>query len=615
MMNYYSFYVINKPEQQYAILSVCDSNSMKVTNFIIDDNDKYKEIYSFINKNIYDFKKQAIKSLLVGWNNKNAIDVLFNILNSEHSIYNESLFNYALECASDFYIADLYQILNISNKYNHEPEVALRYMLMVNDIALINKNYTNREEAEHYITEIVTGIAILIKQNISHIEFAYKYSKHYKNTNVTMTPAKASIKRISTTILGDDAEHIIKTLKPLTETSGSQLTLLDIPVRDNKVYNNIRNQTFKLHEKNDIGLYKIANNQCKISKVGLVYTDNKYYVDDTNNDIIYIDIKSFYTSILCNYSFVPRVFKDKKDVFINYIEKIRQLKETDSSGMYKEILTTIVGKMLHTKGILNDPVNFYNITINGVLLMINLLETIHENVPTVSLLNVKIDGAVISLKKNTKSIVESVIATWSKKYNLTVKIIYVHKLFMKDLNNKILVCYDSKNKDEQLLDFYDIQRNPHKYISMPINKYIKDDIVYRIIANGIFNQQTANIGVPRIVSIAALYNLVFNASLMNIIANNTNKMLYSINHYNANGYELVKIVNDSVIEEQYNNDMIKVIVTKNKNDYIIKTNGSNNAMFDNNKITFDIDSADIKHQWYISKTKQIIDLFTMSNIF
>jgi len=596
-------------DKSYAILSFCETETYRLETFILDDTgNDYNKFSRFFYKEIYNREKGTQKNLLIGWdnhNNKNSI--LYNVLKNKSLVYYNTINDY--DGDTTLYIADLYKILNLKHKYKYEPLTTLRYLLMINNIALVDKYYKSKAELIEINNELTTGIAILSKMYNDEITFSYKYSKHYDDKNVIMSPLRASLKKISLSLLGsaDNIKSKMSSLPTFSKVYGSNLDLKPIEIEDKKYIDTIKTTEFIKGQSEDIYFYNIANTNIKCTKVGLSYSVKNYYSDDQINDIYYIDIKSFYSTILINNKFVPEIFRDKTDEYINYIQKIVKLKNDNPNDyIYKQILTSIVGLMLKD-GILKDPITFYNITINGILYMINMIEHIYKNMPSIKILNVKTDGIIFSINKNNGELLNKIIKDWEDKNKFYIKVLKIKKIFIYDLNNRIMVYYSNEKYE---YDYNYIRENYHSLMSKNIDGYNDGDTSYGIIANGFWDIKNNTKNLPQIIKISLFYNFIFNISILDIIVNNNDNIyMYALNNYNENTFELVYIENDTIKPKIYNNDMIKYFVSNNKNDYIIKVKDSKTKLVDNNYLSLDFSDKkknDIKYSWYVQKTNNIL---------
>ena len=179
------------------------------------------------------------------------------------------------------------------------------------------------------------------------------------------------------------------------------------------------------------------------------------------NNIMQIDVSSYYPTLMINNKFYSRSF-EKTEVFDYIYSKRLELKETDKrrSDAYKLILNKPTGCM-RSKMIMQDYHNGNNIVVNGQLILTQLIMELKDYI---ILLQVNTDSIMFKYNtKNYKAIID-VINIFEKKFKLKFDIDKIKFLYQKNVNNYFLITEDNKTKFKGQ-NFKNYEQNESMYYS------------------------------------------------------------------------------------------------------------------------------------------------------
>ena len=227
------------------------------------------------------------------------------------------------------------------------------------------------------------------------------------------------------------------------------------------------------------------DNDCyEINLAGLRKNTNPIHLEsDDEGDVYYIDIASFFPSILCAYNIKPGHIENE---FIEEYNKILttrlgfKYRDYEVSTAMKYMLNGIIGQFMIEDSWLYDPSASLKIRLNGALFMLMLVEQLkkHSDIQCVT-----IDGLFLKTFGDKKDEICNVVSEWESKTKLKAELSYFKEVYM--ISN---------------------------------NDYITSDFVYK----GIFQKQmnTGRITSPNIIRLAAIYNLIHGQPVSSYIYQN-----------------------------------------------------------------------------------------------
>lgn len=252
------------------------------------------------------------------------------------------------------------------------------------------------------------------------------------------------------------------------------------------------------------------------------------YTSTDENDILDIDVKSYYPNLFIQNRLHPRQMD--QDTFVQVYSDIfeqRVLAQKDGDKLtadaLKLSLNGLFGKTGSDVSCFYDPTVFYAVTVNGQLLISMLLESLYTT--GCEVIQVNTDGVTIKHRKSKKAEILSICKEWEDKTKLTLEYANYTKMIIRDVNNYIAVgdkvkekgCFETKkdwhkdnsfmvvplavrnyfvdntpieytlSKHKDILDFcgrYKASRGWHaEYVSLKDNKENREDYgkIYRFI--------------------------------------------------------------------------------------------------------------------------------------
>lgn len=179
--------------------------------------------------------------------------------------------------------------------------------------------------------------------------------------------------------------------------------------------------------------------------------------DSIFENIDSVDVKSFYPNIAIQFGFKPKHVGEKfTKIYKNLYEERMATKNKVHNNGLKESLNSVFGKSNSEFSPLYDPSFTYSITINGQLLIAELCEKITES-GAGKIIMANTDG--IEVQVNDRDLFNTIIKTWSDKYNMPLSFSKYKKLIIRDVNNYIGIYEDNSVKTKGA---YEIEKEFHK---------------------------------------------------------------------------------------------------------------------------------------------------------
>lgn len=304
-----------------------------------------------------------------------------------------------------------------------------------------------------------------------------------------------------------------------------------------------------------------------------------------SGNIWYLDVKSYYPTLMLKYDYASRNLKDfsKYEEIYNLRLKYKAEKNPLEQGL-KLVLNTKYGAMKNKYNPLFDPKQANQVCITGQLFLIDLLEKLE---PYTELLQSNTDG-VMFISHNDE-IVQNIINEWSTRTKMDAAKKIIDKLWQKDVNNYIYVQGD--------------------YIE------VKGGYVKNFEGGAYYNNTTT------ILDKAVVDYFVYNIPIEETI-NNCNELI-KFQYICKKGptYKEVYWITNSDKEHIKVNHCNRVFASKNKtlgNLYKLKEDGRRDSIADLpehcivinedlNETTFSIN--DIDKEWYINQAKKRVNDF------
>lgn len=204
------------------------------------------------------------------------------------------------------------------------------------------------------------------------------------------------------------------------------------------------------------------------------------YDSDEQNQIILVDVSSYYPNLAIKNKFYPRHLTEKFCKIYDEIYQKRLIaKLTGNKPVDKGLklaLNSAFGKSNDKYSFLYDPMFTMRITINGQLLLAQLAETIAD--ADIPIIQINTDGIMVNCPRNKVDELREICNNWEQLTQLKLDFDYFKRIVMRDVNNYIGVFNDGSVK---LKGIFEINKDIHKDHSMLIvRKAVKDYYVDNI---------------------------------------------------------------------------------------------------------------------------------------
>lgn len=599
--------------QDKIVMCFVDNEYLTTEVFVFDStNNYYDDVRKYLLKNIIDSKSKKIKGIVVGYDNYKTYNKHINNI-IEYKSTNTILID------SDNHkniidTIDLYYVLQHNYHYDSSPKEILLEYAFKNNIALIDNSYSNLDKFIVYVVEMATTIAVMANKNKNDIDFLIN-NIYGNNKNIILSPVKLIVKKILIKIFNNNYEEIIRSIPTIKTIHGNQLNYKKYKLKNNVIYDYINNYDFT--KSGNITNYQIGTNIININKTGIYKQINYKYIDDEFHDICYVDMKSFFPTVLINNKFVPYIFNNHEQEFIDIVQILMQRKnmDTSSNNIYKKFLTNIIG-LFNVKGALYDPIQFYNITITGTLFILFLLERIYEYVNDIEIVNAVIDGFIIKFDKTKRQIVENTIKKYLDEHNFVAKIKYIHKGYFYNNNNSIILYYCDDTNNAIDVKSIDTEHTFNIY-----DKILKDDKCYQIEYKGFFKYENIHNSIySPIIIFAVINNILFNHSITKTIVNNKDIRLFVEKHIFKNP---ITLQSRNGVKKQYANRYIDIIYVDNGYSIVNekgKIVNKYNVDIPNEYLYAKENNNDkpkhyaIKHQYYLEMAHDLLEKITIKSL-
>jgi len=177
---------------------------------------------------------------------------------------------------------------------------------------------------------------------------------------------------------------------------------------------------------------------------GLHGARDKYHDEGV---FVYVDVFSFYPSLMLEYGFLSRNVEDPEIYRQIYNERMRLKEAKDPMQQpYKIVLNSTYGAMKDQYNSLYDPRQANNVCVGGQLLLLDLIEKLE---PCWMLVQSNTDGLIGKIKREEDlDAIKSVCKEWEERTRMKLEFKVFHKIYQKDVNNYIIIrndgSYESK---------------------------------------------------------------------------------------------------------------------------------------------------------------------------
>lgn len=368
-----------------------------------------------------------------------------------------------------------YDFFAIDIKYLHrfhKRNLALRYAgANINVSQLyqqIPKSFDDKfiQDSLHSCMIDVNIIHNILEYSIGMIKARRDMSKDFKMYLLDNSASRIADKVLKAEYIYKSASSIdTKSFHPISKSEDNDLKK-SIKIKDlidpriyfdqydlNNFFEDIKENT--LADKYEYSI-KIGDTAYRFKSGGLHSIDTpQIFESDTENVYINIDASSFYATLLTELKITPANLNS--EIFQNAIKKlldsrIKNINDEEKSKLYKDVLTSIIGKFISTNSWLYDPKSYYKITINGQLIMLMLISLLEENGLKVVYCNT--DELVVKTPRNRISFFIDLIDAFRKNNtNIRFKTKFCVKFIVKESTNTLRLFYGGKVKRTGIFDY------------------------------------------------------------------------------------------------------------------------------------------------------------------
>ena len=193
----------------------------------------------------------------------------------------------------------------------------------------------------------------------------------------------------------------------------------------------------------------IGDMPCKYAWGGVHGSVTGFYDESTEDHIIQNrDVSSLYPSLIEGYNYLSRNVPDPQLFYQIRRDRIEAKHNGDKQTAtdLKLPLNTVSGAQENKYNDLYDPLPTRSLRISGQLFLTMLAASLLRSCKTIKLLNFNTDGLMYSIDKSELSIVDEVSAQWEKTTGFELETDDISKVWIKDVNNLLIIMNNGKVK-------------------------------------------------------------------------------------------------------------------------------------------------------------------------
>ena len=174
-----------------------------------------------------------------------------------------------------------------------------------------------------------------------------------------------------------------------------------------------------------------------------------YYEEATEDRVVQNrDVSSLYPSIIEMYNYLSRNVPDPELFYAIRKDRIqaKHIGDKQTANDLKLPLNTVSGAQENRYNDLYDPLPTRSLRISGQLFLTMLTMQLLNACKTIKLLNLNTDGLMYSVDKSELHIVDEIAAAWEKQTGFELETDDITKVWIKDVNNLLLIKTDGKVK-------------------------------------------------------------------------------------------------------------------------------------------------------------------------
>lgn len=180
------------------------------------------------------------------------------------------------------------------------------------------------------------------------------------------------------------------------------------------------------------------------------------FASGNGRTVLIQDIGSFYPSMMIIFDFLSRgIPKEWVHLFIDFynlrMESKKHIRECEAKGdakgaaywkaqadAAKLVLNTVYGCLKNQYNKLYDPFMGTCVCITGQLLIIDLMNRIHDVIPDFEIIQLNTDGWVLSVPNESLEVLDNLIEDWKDLTGFTVDTDVISQLWQRDVNNYVM---------------------------------------------------------------------------------------------------------------------------------------------------------------------------------
>lgn len=182
---------------------------------------------------------------------------------------------------------------------------------------------------------------------------------------------------------------------------------------------------------------EVAGTQCTFGWGGVHSAISKLHL---KGHIVAVDVASLYPSLMVNYNFYSRAMINPERYYDMYVKRLQYKAEHHPLNTpFKLALNSSYGKYKDKTSPMYDPLPANNITINGQLFLLDLVEKVEQQTKC-RLLNLNTDGCYYEIVDESDfDKLKAIVAEWEQRTKLKMELDEYVELHQRDVNNYIMI--------------------------------------------------------------------------------------------------------------------------------------------------------------------------------
>lgn len=160
--------------------------------------------------------------------------------------------------------------------------------------------------------------------------------------------------------------------------------------------------------------------------------------------ILDLDVRSYYPSIILNYGIGPEGWREAYLTVYSFLKQLRVEAKLKNNKVFdkglKLVLNAAFGKLKSVASVIHNQKGRFQITMNGQLWLVKLVDMIYNILPSTNFLQANTDGITLVLKtEDEKNTIQKICEEWSKLANFDLEDNIYKEIYMRDVNNYIAI--------------------------------------------------------------------------------------------------------------------------------------------------------------------------------